>query len=325
MFPPTDPLYPYFSILSFFSFLLPLIPLTWHLQAWNSASCFYMAWTSIMGLINFVNSIVWAGNVLDVAPVWCDISTRISLAGTYALPLGSMCIVRRLYLIASAKTALTRIERRRALIFDTIVCLIVPLVLSALRYIVQGRRYIIYQEIGCIDYTYRSAAALILINLPPIASGLVSAYYDVRCLTALFRHYQELKDSFDSANADEEFTSDRFIPIVLFTVLEMISVTPIAISALAFNFSMGLQPWISWEHVHASFAIIPVSPSDVWRSSPLRASSLEMRRWVTSGCGVVIFLFFGTTKEARKHYSVAFFRLRCLLGRDVPTSTSNER
>ncbi|KAJ3797422.1 fungal pheromone STE3G-protein-coupled receptor [Lentinula aff. detonsa] len=312
MFPPADLLYPFYTILSFFSFLLPIIPLTWHLQAWNSGTCFYMVWASLIGLIDFVNSIIWAGTVLDIAPIWCDFSTHVLLAGTFAIPLSSLCIIRRLYLISSAKSALTRIEKRRAVIFDTILCLIIPLVLTALQYIVQGHRYCIYEEIGCMPYVYRTLAAQFLITAPPILTGLVSAYYDIRCITALFHHYLELKN-LGASNNDDSFTMDRFIPVVVFAIVET-STTPIAAFALAMNITAGLLPWVSWDYVHADFSFIPVFPSVVWRSDSRNVAAVELQRWVNSSCGILIFLFFGTTKEARKHYSKAFYRLKCKLG-----------
>lgn len=136
---------------------------------------------------------------------------------------------------------------------------------------------------------------------------LMRVCFLVCCLISLFRHHQELEDSDDSTNA-ELFTSSRFIPIVAFTLLEMMSVIPITIGSSYINFSMGLQPF-DWNLVHSSFYIIPVFSSVVWRSNPLTISALEMQRWISSGCGILIFLFFGTTKEARKHYSKALCHL----------------
>ncbi|KAJ7353546.1 GPCR fungal pheromone mating factor, partial [Mycena albidolilacea] len=67
--------YPLFSVLAFLGFFLVLIPLPWHLQAWNSGTCFYMMWASLACLNQFVNSLVWADDSINRAPVWCDISS----------------------------------------------------------------------------------------------------------------------------------------------------------------------------------------------------------------------------------------------------------
>jgi pheromone a factor receptor len=80
-----------FSAFSFITLILVLVPLPWHLEgmqcvpflvqhaddpstAWNMGTVIYMGWTSVSLLIYFINSVVWDGNIDNVAPVWCDIS-----------------------------------------------------------------------------------------------------------------------------------------------------------------------------------------------------------------------------------------------------------
>jgi hypothetical protein len=73
--PSHDPTYPLFPVMSFLGFVLAFIPLPWHIQAWNSGTCAYMLWSGLACLNLFVNSLVWKGNVRNVAPIWCDICT----------------------------------------------------------------------------------------------------------------------------------------------------------------------------------------------------------------------------------------------------------
>lgn len=118
-----DPTYPLFSIVSFIGFILSLIPLPWHLQAWNSGTCYFMMWSALACLNQFINSVVWAGNVKNHSPLWCEIcafdyslffsgsvwlaapAIRIIFAASVGLPASSLCINRRLYRIASAQLA----------------------------------------------------------------------------------------------------------------------------------------------------------------------------------------------------------------------------
>ncbi len=92
------------------------------IAAWNVGTCLYMAWTSISCLNQFINSVVWNGNAINWAPVWCDIcmlhfghwycpflltshvASRIIVGASVAIPAASLCINRRLYHIASVKT-----------------------------------------------------------------------------------------------------------------------------------------------------------------------------------------------------------------------------
>ena len=115
-----EPFYPLFPIASFLGFVLVLIPLPWHLQAWNSGTCFFVLWTALACLNQFINSVMWANDALNRAPVWCDIcklsfssaflqssdrfewcaATRIMLGAAVGIPASSLCIMRRLHSIA---------------------------------------------------------------------------------------------------------------------------------------------------------------------------------------------------------------------------------
>jgi len=66
-----------FSVFSGIGFFLAVVPLYWHLEAWNVGTCMYMIWTALACLVSFVDSIVWNGNAINWAPVWCDIGTFI--------------------------------------------------------------------------------------------------------------------------------------------------------------------------------------------------------------------------------------------------------
>ena len=121
-----DPTYPLFPIFSFLGFVLALVPLPWHLEAWNSATCYYMMWASLSCLNEFVNTVVWARDALDHAPVWCDVcecplslplpsccyiptapsATRITIAASVGIPAASMCINQRLYNIAKVQAVM---------------------------------------------------------------------------------------------------------------------------------------------------------------------------------------------------------------------------
>jgi pheromone a factor receptor len=88
MSPPPNELY---TALSFIGFVFCAIPFYWHLEcrsknlrgwnillildgtAWNTGTCLYMIWTGLGCLMQCINSIVWNKNMIDTAPVYCDI------------------------------------------------------------------------------------------------------------------------------------------------------------------------------------------------------------------------------------------------------------
>ena len=122
-----------FAAFSFLGCVVSLIPLPWHLQgmsssfsekvqqvadklkiAWNTGTCLYMLWASVGCFNYFINAVVWNSTVANVAPAWCEISIRIILACNIGVPAASLCITRRLYRIATMKSArITSGEKRR--------------------------------------------------------------------------------------------------------------------------------------------------------------------------------------------------------------------
>lgn len=67
------------------------------LLAWNAGTYIYLGWISLSNFLLFINSVVWNGNVVNRAPVYCDIATKILVGASVAVPAGILCISRRLY------------------------------------------------------------------------------------------------------------------------------------------------------------------------------------------------------------------------------------
>jgi len=91
---------------------------------WNPGTCLYMIWTCLNQL---VNSIIWRGNAIIGAPVWCDISSN-SSQGPPSLTLLLPCAsIVALYRIVSVKTVtINRAERLRDVYIDFAIGLGLP-------------------------------------------------------------------------------------------------------------------------------------------------------------------------------------------------------
>lgn len=66
--------HPELPLFAFLTAILVLIPVPWHWRARNVATLAIIAWLFVVDVIFGVNSLVWAGNVNNPIPVWCDIS-----------------------------------------------------------------------------------------------------------------------------------------------------------------------------------------------------------------------------------------------------------
>ncbi|KAJ7083641.1 pheromone A receptor-domain-containing protein [Mycena belliarum] len=117
--------------------------------------------------------IVWAGNMINHAPAWCEISIRIMMGASVGLPAASLCINRRLYHIASVRAvSISKAEKRRTIFIDSLICGLFPALYIAFQYIVPGHRFDIFQDIGCYPAFFNSLPTYFISSMWPVIIGL---------------------------------------------------------------------------------------------------------------------------------------------------------
>ncbi|KAJ7215351.1 pheromone A receptor-domain-containing protein [Mycena pura] len=296
-----------FPVFSFLGMVLALVPLPWHLKALNVGTSMCMLWVALGCLVFFVDSIVWRGNVIDWSPTWCDISTHYATGFNLAAPATSLCINRRLYLIATTRrgggVTKTRAERRREIITDLAITLGLPILQIALQYIVQGHRYDIFEDIGCLSETYTTPVAIALFYVPPILCGCVSGVYCIRSIYAFYKARAYFKEVL-SMNSD--LNLNTYFRLMVLASMDLLCTIPIASWALHANISGGISPWISWADTHSNFSRVGQFPGAVWRTDRQAALAVEESRWIGVACAYLIFFFFGFGEEAKKNYLAAY-------------------
>ncbi|KAJ7642964.1 fungal pheromone STE3G-protein-coupled receptor, partial [Mycena polygramma] len=310
-----DALYPLYSVFAFLGFVLVLVPLPWHLQAWNSGTCFYMMWAALACLNQFVNSVVWAADTINRAPIWCDISIRITMAASVGIPAASLCINRRLYQIASVKVvSISKAEKRRAALIDALICVLFPLVYVAMQYIVQGHRFNIYEQIGCYPALYNSIPMYFISTMWPPLIGCVSAIYGVLSLRAFTKRRAAFaqflapasSSPHSSASALPGLTASRYLRLMALSFTAILLTTPLGIFAIWLNLTATpVGPWRSLSDTHFMFSRVEEVPAFFWRGVRLVEVGIEFTRWTAPLTALVFFGFFGFAIEARKHYSIA--------------------
>ncbi|KIY48905.1 pheromone receptor [Fistulina hepatica ATCC 64428] len=305
----TDPSYPLFPICAFLGFVFALIPLPWHMQSWNSGTCFFMAWTALACLNQFVNSVVWAGNVLNPAPWWCEISIRIYLGASVGIPASSFCIVRRLYLISTLKPiATTRPEKRRAVFVDSLFCVLFPVIYIAMQYIVQGHRYNIFEDIGCYPAIYNTLLSYFISMMWPVVIGVASAVY---CLLSLYHFNQRRTACASLLSGSPGLSVTRYFRLMALAATELCCTTPLGTFFIAINAAGGqVQPWISWAWVHYGYSRVSLYPAIIWRADKKNEAAMELSRWLAPFCAIVFFAYFGFAVEARRVYLKVWHRVR---------------
>jgi len=279
-----------------------------------------MIWTGLACLNQFINSIVWRGNAINFAPIWCDISTKFIIGWSVAIPASSLCITRRLYHISSVKTVtISQAEKRRAVYVDLAIGLGLPVLEMILRklccllyaeyqlslnadYIPQGHRFNILEDIGCWPHIYVSWVAYVLVFIPPVVIGLVSAVYAILSIAAFNTSRTQFNDLLSSHS---NLTSSRYVRLMCLAGVELLCTVPMGCYVLYRNSqNNAIRPWTSWERVHWRFSRVDNVPAAIWRADPY-AGSVELTRWLGIICAIIFFAFFGFADEARKRYRSA--------------------
>jgi pheromone a factor receptor len=304
----SDVTYPLYPIFAFLGFILALVPLPWHMQAWNAGTCFYMFWTALACLNQFVNTVVWANDAIIRAPIWCDISIRIISSASIGIPAASLCIVRRLYTIASVQSAsVSRAQKRRQIMIDTCICFVFPLFMTALQFIVQGHRFDILEGVGCTPAIYNTLLTYFIYSIWPAIIGLVSAVYCIMALLAFRRRQVEFNQFLRSSSS---LTVGRYFRLMALAMVETMCTTPLTIATVILSLKTHpLEPWISVSDTHIDFWRIEQYPALLWRQNHVAVVSAEVNRWVVVLCALVFFAFFGFAEEARRNYKLAFLSI----------------
>jgi len=309
-----------FAAFAFLSFILVSIPLPWHLEAWNTGTCLSILWTGTGSLILSINAIIWDGNTVNWAPVWCDITTKLMIGLSVGIPAASLCINRRLYTIASIRSVtFTKDDRRRAILIDLAIGMGIPVLVMVLHYIVQGHRFDILEDVGCLPFTYNTPLAYPLVMLPPLVIGLISGVYSALIIRAFYVRSVEIKAVMSTNNT---ITFHRYFRLMALATVDLLLTIPFSAFIIYANLKYGkVAPWISWDHTHSGFSRIDQIPAHFWRSNSFGQFSVEASRWSVVACGFIFFMFFGFADEARRNYRKAYACLASRLGSKVASTS----
>lgn len=312
-----NPTYPLLPVMSFLGFFLILLPFPWHLQAWNAGTCVYMIWGAISCLIQFLNSIIWRNSALNVAPVWCDISTKLLIGASIGIPASALCISRRLYTIAVIKTASpTREDKLRAVIIDISISIGIPVIVMTLHYIVQGHRFDILEDVGCWPATYNVIPAYFLVYMWPSLLGCLSFVYSGLTFAAFYKR----RITFNSLTSrNNSMDASRYVRLMMLSVIEMAFTVPISIySVYISGTSIPMQSWVSFSDTHYNFSYVGLIPAAEWTSNPIYKRSIDLTQWLFPVCAFTFFVLFGFASEARKHYRLYFLWIAKRFGYNPP-------
>ncbi|KAG9012862.1 hypothetical protein FRB94_005008 [Tulasnella sp. JGI-2019a] len=299
-------------VLSFLVLPLLLLPLHTQWRTRNIATLTIILNLFFTNLIRGVNTIVWSGSVVPKLLVWCDITTKFSIGAQVAIPAASFCITKHLENIASLRQTIeTTKDRRRRKIFEICLCGVLPCVIMALHYVVQGHRFDIAEDFGCIANIYISWPAIVVLYVPPLVLALGSLVYATLAFYWFMKRRNQFAEHLRSSNSG--LTSSRYFRLMAMAVTEIVIETGLAGYLFSLQFqAIYLRDWDNWADVHSNFSRIAQFPTVLlpdyyW-------NRLVLNYYIGPICALDFFIFFGLGQEAMKEYGhmITWLRIHVL-------------
>ncbi|KAG2040962.1 GPCR fungal pheromone mating factor [Suillus americanus] len=286
---------------------LVLIPIPWHWRAGNISTIAISLWLFVGNVTYGINAILWGDTVQNIAPVWCDITTKLEIGTTVALPAAMFTLCMHLERVAAIRhPSNTHSEKRYRQIMECALCFGVPLMYMALHYIVQGHRFDIIEGFGCRPTVYVSIASIFLIWVPPLVFSLGAGIF----AATAFSHFWKRRATFAKhlKKSDSALTTGRYFRLMSMAIVEMFFGLLVTSLNMWWTMRPGLRPWISWKNVHSNWLEVAYFPLAIIPPTEL---AWTFALWfMIPIASIFFFLFFAFGQDALKEYGTTFTWIR---------------
>ncbi|VDB94034.1 unnamed protein product [Peniophora sp. CBMAI 1063] len=279
----------------------------------NRCVVMFQGWVLTGVLLVFLQSVIWSHTDKNVAPVFCDISTRLQIGINAGIPACILLIMRRLWLVIGGDLELGGYKLAKDALIDYLFGIAFPVLQMVLYYVVQGTRFQIIEGYGCMSGVYFSGVSFLLLDVWPLLFAIGSiSLYSWRVMLHLQRHKRiisrmlrgrAVSDSthhvraFVLASAGTLFS----LPVALMTTYDVyLLATPTPVF------------WPGWKVIHTDWDPVLLSAQD-WRGSPLSSTVIYWDQWVNAVLSVAIFILFGLNQSSRATYLKAYTKTRQIL------------
>ncbi|KAK9894799.1 fungal pheromone STE3G-protein-coupled receptor [Cystobasidium minutum MCA 4210] len=278
-----------FMILSLLCAVLNILPFCWQLQHGNSGPACLGFWVILTNLVTFINAMVWRNDAINRAPIWCDITSKILLAGPLGLLASNVCIARFLARVVNPRArVITARDRRNRAIFDYCFSFGVPVFVMATHIIYQPVRYAIQKTLGCMfTLTVNWPSIFLHLIWSPILA-LVSAIYAVYVVVQLCQHRQSFSKMV--ARTESALTTSRFLRLVLLSAAYAFFELPLTIFLAVTNVTFNGVARYNWHEVHEGMG------RGIIFYEPLRQKA-DFSHYAFVIAGLLVFVFFGLSQE----------------------------
>ena len=170
-------------VLAILSLLVCIPPMIWHSRHGNFPAACLIGWFIVQNFFNFVNPLIWSTDDVTTwwdGPGYCDIQSRLITGVGVGIAGPLVCIFRSLAKVMDTDRASlvpTKAEKIRNLVFEIVLCVVIPVIIMIIYYIVQDRRYLLFSIVGCMPSYYNSWVSIVVGHIwPPVILTAAAIY-----------------------------------------------------------------------------------------------------------------------------------------------------
>ncbi|KAK2853246.1 hypothetical protein FQN49_005262 [Arthroderma sp. PD_2] len=290
---------------SLMSFLVCIPPLIWHCRNGNFPASCLIVWILTQNLFNFINPLIWPDD--DVSSWWmgygyCDIQSKLITGAGVGIVGPLVCIFRSLAKVLDTERATlvpSKGDRRWNIAFEAIYCVVIPVVIMVLHFIIQDSRYFIYGIVGCMPAYHSSWVSFVVGYIWPPIILIVACFY---CALVLYRLIKYQREFSRLVSSDSSTSKSKFIRLLTISLVLLLGSLPAQFYVFYSNIT-SYKPWApySWTEVHGPhWGEIVTFPMH---------GQVYYDRWIQAAAGFLLFLFFGIGHDAMMMYRAILLKL----------------
>lgn len=279
-------------------FLVP--PLAWHSQNKNVPAVVLISWLLAMDLSYIVGAAVWSGEEFATrwnGKGWCDIVVKLQVGANVGISCAVTNIVNNLHAVLKADSVLPDANSWKKISRDLAICVLPPVVIMGLSYLVQTYRYGITRFYGCVNLMSPTWVTAVLYLMWPFLASIVAAIYAILVLYIFYRKRKDVKDILHCTNSKLNLT--RFARLLVFCCLIILVMFPLSLYGLVEDL----------KSFHGSYNFKKVHSKALWHLIPkMDAGEKLLTVWIYVLMSYLVFFIFGLGADALHMYG-NFLRL----------------
>lgn len=280
--------------LSIIAIILLIPPLVWHIKTINIPAITLIVWLLLMDIQVFVNAIIWGGE--DFANAYngvgyCDVMVKLQVGASVGISSSVAAIMFNLYRILRADTVIPSLTSFRKIAVDLSISLITPVLVMALNYLVQSKRYYVFQYTGCQNILAPSYVTILVCTMWLVIWSLVGVIYAILIIFTFFKKRKDVKDILRCTNSGLNIS--RFSKLLSFCCIVILVMFPVSVYVFASDLS----------HVDSSYNFKMIHNTAVWFTVSFVPEAQPLYTvWIYIAISYIVFVFFGLGSDAIEMY-----------------------